>query len=76
MQVMNANEPVSKLEVSTDGGRTWQGTTRQPYNLFEKSSGFGQDVVDVRVTGQSGRTLIVRNVGTSSGSRITAPSNL
>jgi expansin (peptidoglycan-binding protein) len=76
MQVMNAAQPVTKLEVSTDGGRTWQGTTRQPYNFFEKSSGFGKDVVDVRVTGQNGRTVIVKNVGTTPNSRITASSNL
>ncbi|KAG2016750.1 hypothetical protein GB937_006230 [Aspergillus fischeri] len=76
MQVMNANEPVAKLEVSTDGGKTWQGTTRTSYNFFEESSGFGQDTVDVRVTGQSGATLTVKNVGTSSGSSVTAKSNL
>ncbi|KAH1299827.1 hypothetical protein KXX11_006071 [Aspergillus fumigatus] len=76
MQVMNANEPVAKLEVSTDGGKTWQGTTRTSYNFFEKSSGFGKDTVDVRVTGQSGATLTVTNVGTSSGSSVTAKSNL
>ncbi|PKX97065.1 putative extracellular cellulase CelA/allergen Asp F7-like [Aspergillus novofumigatus IBT 16806] len=76
MQVMNANEPVAKLEVSTDGGKTWQGTTRTSYNFFEKSSGFGKDTVDVRVTGQSGATLTVNNVGTSAGSTVTAKSNL
>jgi expansin (peptidoglycan-binding protein) len=76
MQVMNANEPVAKLEVSTDGGKTWQGTTRTSYNFFEKSSGFGKDTVDVRVTGQSGATLTVNNVGTSSGSTVTAKANL
>ncbi|GFG27277.1 expansin-YoaJ [Aspergillus udagawae] len=76
MQVVNANEPVAKLEVSTDGGKTWQGTTRTSYNFFEKSSGFGKDTVDVRITGQSGATLTVKNVGTSSGSSVTASSNL
>ncbi|GAQ09310.1 expansin-YoaJ [Aspergillus lentulus] len=76
MQVMNANEPVAKLEVSTDGGNTWQGTTRTSYNFFEQSSGFGKDTVDVRITGQSGATLTVKNVGTSSGSTVTAKSNL
>ncbi|GIK00309.1 hypothetical protein Aspvir_004331 [Aspergillus viridinutans] len=42
MQVVNAAEPVAKLEVSTDGGKTWQGTTRTSYNFFEMSSGFGR----------------------------------
>ncbi|RHZ48606.1 putative extracellular cellulase CelA/allergen Asp F7-like [Aspergillus thermomutatus] len=76
MQVVNANEPVEKLEVSTDGGSTWQATTRTYYNFFENSSGFGTDTVDVRVTGQSGATLTVKNVGCSSGSSVTASSNL
>ncbi|KAJ5906792.1 uncharacterized protein N7473_003708 [Penicillium subrubescens] len=76
MQVVNANEPVTKLEVSTDGGSTWQSTTRTSYNYFEQSSGFGVDTVDVRVTGQSGATVVVNSVGCSSGSEITASSNL
>ncbi|CEJ60291.1 Putative Extracellular cellulase CelA/allergen Asp F7-like [Penicillium brasilianum] len=76
MQVVNANEPVTKLEVSTDGGSTWQSTTRTSYNYFEQSSGFGVDTVDVRVTGQSGTTVVVNSVGCSSGSEITASSNL
>jgi len=57
MQVLNHNEPVSALEVSTDGGSTWEKTTRQPYNFFENSSGFGTDSVDVRVTAESGKIL-------------------
>ncbi|KAF3396261.1 Expansin-YoaJ [Penicillium rolfsii] len=76
MQVVNANEPVTKLEVSTDGGSTWQSTTRTSYNYFEQSSGFGVDTVDVRVTGQSGATVVVKSVGNTSGSEITASSNL
>lgn len=28
MQVVNANKGVASLEVSTDGGSTWQATTR------------------------------------------------
>jgi expansin (peptidoglycan-binding protein) len=76
MQVVNANEPVTKLEVSTDGGSTWQSTSRTSYNYFEQSSGFGVDTVDVRVTGQSGATVVVSSVGCSSGSEVTASSNL
>ena len=57
MQVVNANEPVTKMEVSTDGGSTWQSTTRTYYNYFEQSSGFGTDTVAVRVTGKSGNTV-------------------
>ncbi|KAJ5958574.1 uncharacterized protein N7479_005724 [Penicillium vulpinum] len=76
MQVVNANEPVTSLEVSTDGGNTWQGTTRQYYNFFENSAGFGTSTVDVRITGASGNTVVVNNVGVGSGSEVTAKSNL
>ncbi|KAK2019986.1 barwin-like endoglucanase, partial [Colletotrichum eremochloae] len=75
MQVLNHNEPVSTLEVSTDGGSTWMETTRQPYNFFENSSGFGTDSVDVRVTGESGKTVIVKNVSVKSDSEHNAASN-
>ncbi|KAI0193170.1 RlpA-like double-psi beta-barrel-protein domain-containing protein-containing protein [Astrocystis sublimbata] len=76
MQVVNANEPIAKLEVSTDGGSTWKSTTRQDYNFFEQSSGFGTDTVTVRVTGESGSSIIVKDVGVMSDSRVTAASNL
>ncbi|KAJ5665330.1 uncharacterized protein N7477_007778 [Penicillium maclennaniae] len=76
MQVVNANEPVTKLEVSTDGGSNWQSTTRTSYNYFEQSSGFGTDTVTVRVTGKSGNTVVVKDVGCSSESEYTASSNL
>ncbi|KAI0427398.1 carbohydrate-binding module family 63 protein [Xylaria sp. FL1042] len=75
MQVVNANEPVSKLEVSTDGGSTWSSTTRQDYNFFENSSGFGTDTVTVRVTSESGSTVVVKNVSVASDSQVTAGSN-
>jgi expansin (peptidoglycan-binding protein) len=76
MQVINANEAVTKLEVSTDGGSSWQSTTRMNYNYFENSSGFGTDTLDVRVTGSSGKTVVVKDVGCASGSEVTASSNL
>ncbi|KAG2416135.1 hypothetical protein HFD88_007327 [Aspergillus terreus] len=75
MQVVNSNEPVTALEVSTDGGSTWHATTRSFYNYFENDSGFGTDTVDVRITGQSGKTVRVNNVGCSSGSSTTASTN-
>ncbi|EPS34622.1 hypothetical protein PDE_09586 [Penicillium oxalicum 114-2] len=76
MQVVNANEPVTKLEVSTDGGNTWQSTTRTDYNYFEQSSGFGADSFDIRVTGQSGSTVVVKNVGTTAQASYEASKNL
>ncbi|KAF2715297.1 carbohydrate-binding module family 63 protein [Pleomassaria siparia CBS 279.74] len=75
MQVENANVRVSTLEVSTDGGSTWQATTRQPYNFFENSSGFGTDTVDVKVTSVDGKTVTVNSVSIASGTTKTAASN-
>ncbi|KAE8442987.1 hypothetical protein EG329_002450 [Mollisiaceae sp. DMI_Dod_QoI] len=75
MQVVNANQAVSSLEVSTDGGSTWQATTRQTYNFFEQSASFGTTTVDVKVTSDSGEVVIVNNVDVSSGASTTASSN-
>lgn len=76
MQVVNAAEGVSKLEVSTDGSKTWKSTTRTTYNFFENSSGFGTTSVDVRVTGLSGSTVIIKNVAVTPGLVVTASGNL
>ncbi|KAL4900166.1 RlpA-like double-psi beta-barrel-protein domain-containing protein-containing protein [Aspergillus multicolor] len=75
MQVVNANGAVKSLEVSTDGGSTWQSTTRSDYNYFENSSGFGTDSVDVRVTGADGGVITVKNVSVASGESVTADGN-
>ncbi|KAF3760604.1 expansin-related, partial [Cryphonectria parasitica EP155] len=75
MQVVNSNEAVESLEVSTDGGSTWQSTTRSTYNFFENSSGFGTDTVDVRVTSTSGGTITVSDVSVASEASATAASN-
>ncbi|KAI9152243.1 Expansin-YoaJ [Paramyrothecium foliicola] len=75
MQVVNANEPVASLEVSTDGGRTWQGTQRRDYNFFENPSGFRTERVDVRVRSITGKVITVRNVGVVSDSSVTAGGN-
>lgn len=75
MQVINANIPVAKLEVSTDGGATWQATTRQDYNFFVNASGFGTATVDVKVTSSTGEVITVNNVGVASGTEVTASGN-
>lgn len=75
MQVINSNVPVSKLEVSIDGGSTWTSTTRQDYNFFENSSGFGTSTVDVRVTSSTGKTITVNDVSVASDTQVTAASN-
>ncbi|KAL4884134.1 RlpA-like double-psi beta-barrel-protein domain-containing protein-containing protein [Aspergillus karnatakaensis] len=76
MQVVNANEAVKSLEVSVDGGSTWQGTTRSFYNFFENAAGFGSESVDVRVTGVSGKTVVVEGVSVQSGASVTADGNV
>jgi hypothetical protein len=75
MQVVNANKRVTSLEVSTDGGKTWQQTTRQSYNFFENSSGFGTSSVDVKVTSVDGDVVIVNDVQVTPDSVVTASAN-
>jgi expansin (peptidoglycan-binding protein) len=76
MQVVNANEGVAKLEVSTDNGESWVGTTRKYYNFFEREDGFESGEVDVRVTGVSGKIVVVRGVDVASGKEVVAGGNL
>ncbi|TVY82627.1 Expansin-YoaJ [Lachnellula suecica] len=75
MQVVNANKGVATLEVSIDGGSTWQSTDRQTYNFFEQSSGFGVKTMDIKVTSLDGDEVIVKNVEIGAGSSVTADSN-
>ena len=75
MQVMNANVRVTKLDVSTDGGKTWKPTTRKEYNFFENPAGFGTQTVDVRVTSAGGKTIVVKGVDVKPDSLKTAGSN-
>jgi expansin (peptidoglycan-binding protein) len=75
MQVMNANVAIDKLEVSVDGGKTWKATTRQPYNFFENSAGFGADTVDVRVTSTNGKMVVTKGVSVASNSVKTGAGN-
>lgn len=75
MQVLNAARPVTKLEVSTDNGSTWQATQRKEYNFFEQQTGFGSAPLTVRVTSQDGIVVVVNNVEVASGTSITAGSN-
>ncbi|KAM5345851.1 hypothetical protein ACJ41O_011712 [Fusarium nematophilum] len=75
IQVVNHNEPVESVEVSTDGGSTWQATERQDYNFFENPSGFGVDSVTVRVTSTTGKTVTVEDVGVEANAEYEATSN-
>ncbi len=77
MQVVNANYPVTALDVSTDGGTTWQATQRQDDNYFQKSdgSGFGTDTATVRVTCSSGKQVVLQNIGVTPETSFTASGN-
>ncbi|CBY01027.1 hypothetical protein IAQ61_011922 [Plenodomus lingam] len=75
MQVMNSNVRVTKLEVSTDGGRTWRGTERKPYNFFEFQSGFGTDSVDIKITSVGGKVITVKDVSIAAQTTKSAGSN-
>ncbi|KLP21431.1 Uncharacterized protein LW94_11480 [Fusarium fujikuroi] len=75
MQVRNSNLPVKSLEVSTNSGKTWTGTTRKDYNFFENPSGFQVDTVDVRITSSTGSTIIVKNVGAKASTEYPASGN-
>jgi len=71
-----ALQRVSDLQVSTDGGKTWQsGLSRQTYNFFEKSSGFGASTVAVKVISVDGDSVVVKNVAVTGGNLVTAGSN-
>jgi expansin (peptidoglycan-binding protein) len=75
MQVQNHNLPIQALEVSIDGGNTWQPTTRTYYNFWQQSGGFGTNVVDVRITSSTGQTIVVNSVQVASTASTTASSN-
>ncbi|KAF4343446.1 Expansin 2 [Fusarium beomiforme] len=75
IQVVNANEPVKSVQVSTDGGSTWKSTERKDYNFFENPAGFGKTSVDVKVTSSTGKTVVVKNVGVTAGAQYKASSN-
>ncbi|KAF5663926.1 Expansin 2 [Fusarium circinatum] len=75
IQVVNANEPVKSVQVSTDGGSTWKSTERKDYNFFENPAGFGKTSVDVKVTSSTGKSVVVKNVGVTAGAQYKASSN-
>ena len=57
VQVRNSRFPIAKLESSKDGS-TWAEAARQDYNYFLNGSGFGSGTTQVRITAESGDTLI------------------
>ncbi|MBU1239372.1 hypothetical protein KJ865_06655, partial [Myxococcota bacterium] len=56
IQVRNHRLPIVSLKWSTDG-TTWHSTTRQDYNYFIDSGGFGADPVRIRIEAVDGQIL-------------------
>lgn len=78
MQVLNCNQPVTALDVSTDGGKSWQATTRKDYNYFQKAGGgggFGTSSVTVRITCQDGKKVVAPGIGVDGDTEFTTPVN-
>ncbi|KAJ2903129.1 uncharacterized protein MKZ38_010393 [Zalerion maritima] len=75
MQVVNHNVPIESLEVSTDGGDSWEGTERTYYNFFEKTGGFGTESVDVKIKSTTGEEMIVEGISIASDSETTCGGN-
>ncbi|KAK0285223.1 hypothetical protein LTR35_005425 [Friedmanniomyces endolithicus] len=74
-QVVNAHRRTSKMEVSTNQGASWTTATRMTYNFFEISSGVGANSAWIRVTSQTGTTVVVKNVPMTSDAIVTAGGN-
>lgn len=77
LQVLDANYPITALDVSTDNGRSWQPTIRKEYNYFERerSAGFEKDFVFVRISCSNGRQVIIPNVSAANEAKTEAPTN-
>ena len=73
--MVNGNRRTSKLEVSVDGGKTWQAGKRTDYNFFEIPSGVGAEKAWVRVTSGDGKRVVVRDVKMGSDLSVEGPSN-
>ncbi|KAK1063533.1 hypothetical protein LTR12_006644 [Friedmanniomyces endolithicus] len=74
-QVVNAHRRTSKMEVSTNQGASWTTATRMTYNFFEISSGVGANSAWIRLTSQTGTTVVVKNVPMTSDAVVTAGEN-
>ena len=74
-QVVNAHRRTTKLEVSTNQGRSWKSAQRTTYNFFEISSGVGASSAWIRVTSQSGSRVVVKGVPMQGNALVKAGSN-
>jgi expansin (peptidoglycan-binding protein) len=73
--VENASLRTTKMEVSSDGGKTWKGTERDTNNFFVADGVLPSATAWVRVTSESGSTVVVENVKLASGVSTTATKN-
>ncbi|EKD15959.1 uncharacterized protein L3040_003183 [Drepanopeziza brunnea f. sp. 'multigermtubi'] len=75
IQVYNANQAITKVEISADGS-SWTSASRETYNYWLLPSGTnGATTVQVRVTAKSGKSIVTKNVSVAEGSTATAESN-
>ena len=67
--VENAVYRTAKLEVSGDGGKTWKATTRDVNNFFvlPGNGGTGSAKAHVRLTSETGSSVVVEDVVLKSG---------
>ena len=61
-QVVNGKRRTAKLEVSTNGGKSWRAAQRTTYNFFEISSGVGKSSAWIRATSVTGNKVVIKNV--------------
>lgn len=73
--VENARDRTDKLEVSTDGGNTYQSATLEDPNLWRVEGVLSSDVATIRVTSDSGSVVVVENVALKSDQITKAASN-
>lgn len=75
--VYNARLHTAKLEVSTDGGKTWRNTIRKSTNFFTLvgGGGTGTNTAWVRVTSDTGSQVVVKDVVIASDVTTTGTSN-
>ena len=73
--MVNANRRTAKLEISTDGGKTYKAAKRTDYNFFEIPSGAGAAKATIRVTSKDGKSVVVKDVAMTSDLSVKGPSN-
>ena len=75
--VENARRRTAKMEVSADGGETWQETVRDTNNFFTLpgNGGTGTETALIRVTSHTGTQVEIKEVDMTSGKKTVAQDN-